>query len=164
MIVKKGERSPTGAPIAGERRRIKVKQEKSVNLYMTHSLLLVSPNTPHSPLAEIPPVFCPRVSTGGESGTSDPKTRPILAERERYFSHDRYAPGLVALAPQSERYTTQQNANGDLLARCPMCGKERPCHGRRSKRIYCSDACRSKAWRRVHPSKAPQNVKRGPDE
>lgn len=155
---------PESLPVAGEGRGQKVKEREPVSICNTHSLLLVSTSTPCSPHTCIPPVFCPRVSTGGEPGTSDPKAWPILAECERYSSPDRHAGGLVALAPPSERYTTQMNANGDHLVRCPICGTERPCHGRRSKRIYCSNACRSKAWRRAHPSKTRQNVRGGPDE
>lgn len=42
-----------------------MKQEKSVNLYRTHTLLLTSTLTLYSPLTHNPPVFCVRASTGG---------------------------------------------------------------------------------------------------
>jgi len=54
----------------------------------------------------------------------------------------------TAQVAPNERYATHENANGGHLVRCPECGTERVCRGRRSKRVYCSDACRARAWRR----------------
>ena len=48
----------------------------------------------------------------------------------------------------NERYAAHENANGSRSVRCPICGRERTCRGRRWKRVYCSDACRARAWRR----------------
>jgi hypothetical protein len=67
---------------------------------------------------------------------------------ERYLSLDLAGTGRMSPVDANERYAIDENANGDRLVKCPICGTERVCRGRRSKRVYCSDACRAKAWRR----------------
>lgn len=62
----------------------------------------------------------------------------------------------------NERYAVDENANGERLVRCPVCGTERICRGRRSKRVYCSDACRARAWRQ-RTRNAGANVSAGPE-
>ncbi len=65
---------------------------------------------------------------------------------ERYSSRDQATTGTAPVAA-NERYTAHENDNEGHPVRCPVCGAECVCRGRRWKRVYCSDACRAKAWR-----------------
>lgn len=62
--------------------------------------------------------------------------------------------------------TETNGMQGPLIPFCALCGREfEPQKTRRGEtKQFCSNACRSKAWRRVRPSKTQQNVKGGPDE
>jgi len=154
-------------PVAGERKGQKAKEREPVSLYNTHSLLLNSTNTHCSPHTRIPPVFCPRVYGSGESeialfGVDHPSIRPPRGAD---------APGGAVSVPNDSGGTsvpgTETNGmQGPLIPFCALCGRDlEPQKTRRGEtKHFCSDACRSKAWRRVHPIRTRQNVKGGSDE
>lgn len=67
---------------------------------------------------------------------------------ERSLRRQRASVGPVGRVGPNERYAARENDNGGRSVRCPVCGAERVCRGRRWKRVYCSAACRARAWRR----------------
>ncbi len=96
-----------------------------------------------------------RVSSTSHVGSSV-ETECDCVKGEGALSDDPASVTPTAQVAPNERYATHENANGGHLVRCPECGTECICHGRRSKRIYCSDACRARAWRRrLHVEEMP---------
>ena len=156
-----------GLPNRGERWGQEVRKEEAANPYRTHTSLLPSTSSPHSPISYRPPSarVCVRApgNDGNEARYNESHASPLPSGAD--------APVCVLTAtgesrgiPGPDPQTNEMQGHG--ISFCEHCGAElKPQITRRGHpKRYCSDACRARAWRRRNGSRRDRDSFEGSQE